>query len=446
MSDKPEPEPVDAEFEPASDAAPPGDAARSGVGQGTALFLFLIAAVMGGLLGFAGARLFPGPAPADSALETALAEQGAVAEGLEARLTALEAAPDASQPDLSAELTPLIARIEALEARPAGEAAAPPDLAPLEARLSALETALDAASNEDGAAESIAALTGRVQALETSLDASQAQLETALSALAEGGSEGDGEANAQLVAALGALEERVLALETAPPPSLPEVVDYGPSLETLTERLTALDRRIDALDATASQALAAARDADRAAGEAAETARSQGAGSDTARTIAARALAFTALREAATGDQPFEAERAALARLWRDRTELAALAGFSRAGAPSQADLTDTYPADAIREAAGPGRVFFGLIQVRQVEAGEDETGPLAIVALAEARLDAGDLDGAVEFTERLEGEALAAARDWLIAARARLEIDAALGAMQAALTEQAAAEGADPT
>jgi hypothetical protein len=108
--------------------------------------------------------------------------------------------------------------------------------------------------------------------------------------------------------------------------------------------------------------------------------------------------------------------------------------------------LAERYPGDAIRETAGPGRVFFGLIEVAQTAPDEAETGPLALTALAEARLAEGDLEGALMLTERLEGEALEAGRDWLAAAQARLETDAALDSLSAALTREAAEQGADPT
>lgn len=89
--------------------------------------------------------------------------------------------------------------------------------------------------------------------------------------------------------------------------------------------------------------------------------------------------------------------------------------------------------------------MFFGLIEVRQAQPGDSETGPLAITALAEDRLAQGDLDGAITLTERLEGEALEAARSWLIAARARQDLDLRLARLRQALADDAAAQGEDP-
>jgi len=76
---------------------------------------------------------------------------------------------------------------------------------------------------------------------------------------------------------------------------------------------------------------------------------------------------------------------------------------------------------------------------------GDPAAGALAITALAEDRLAQDDLDGAIALTERLEGEALEAARDWLISARARQDLDLRLTRLRQALADDATAQGADP-
>jgi hypothetical protein len=183
-----------------------------------------------------------------------------------------------------------------------------------------------------------------------------------------------------------------------------------------------------------------------AAAAAAQTASGQPGDAQASRRLAARALALTALRDVAMSGESFEAERAALARQWRGNADLAAMESVARAGVPTLEQLREDYPGRAIRDAAGPCRIFFGLIEVRQAEPGTGETGPLAITALAEDRLAQNDLDGAVALTERLEGEALAAARDWLVAARARQTLNLQLGRLRQALAEDAAAQGEDPS
>ncbi|MCH7540989.1 MAG: hypothetical protein IH999_11450 [Proteobacteria bacterium] len=59
-------------------------------------------------------------------------------------------------------------------------------------------------------------------------------------------------------------------------------------------------------------------------------------------------------------------------------------------------------------------------------------TGPGAAVARAEARLAAGDLDGAVAALASLRGPAAAAAADWLDGARARLAAERGLKTLHA--------------
>jgi hypothetical protein len=162
--------------------------------------------------------------------------------------------------------------------------------------------------------------------------------------------------------------------------------------------------------------------------------------------LAARALALSALREIAMTDEGFEAERAALARVWRGNADLEALASVARAGVPTFDQLRADYPGPAIREAAGPGRVFFGLIAVRQTNSTEDAAGPLALTALAEQRLAETNLDAAITLTEQLDGAALDAARDWLIAARARQDVNRRLTRLRQSLADEAAAQESDPS
>ena len=70
----------------------------------------------------------------------------------------------------------------------------------------------------------------------------------------------------------------------------------------------------------------------------------------------------------------------------------------------------------------------------------------MAITALAETRLAENDLDSAITLTEQLSGPALEAARDWLIAARARQDVDQRLLSLRQTLADEAAARGEDPS
>ena len=59
----------------------------------------------------------------------------------------------------------------------------------------------------------------------------------------------------------------------------------------------------------------------------------------------------------------------------------------------------------------------------------------------AEAKLESGDLAGSVSELEQLQGEAAAAAADWLAGAKARLEAEAAVGDLRHRAQELLATE-----
>ncbi|MCW5724265.1 MAG: hypothetical protein KIS81_04840 [Maricaulaceae bacterium] len=405
-----EPEPLDAEFEPAE----PDPAPKRGGGWLGGLVLFIAASLAGGALGFFGSQMF-GTAqdhPGAAAERAALIE---TIDAIETRLDAIESADPAA--DMRERVAALTERVDRLEVSPPVqivEGAAPDALAQLQARIAALEARPAAAPGE---APDLGPLQSRLDAAEREARDARALADQALDAAQAVQPGADA---AQLLA----LEQRLTALEAR---ETPEALDDS----ELRAALSALEQRIDAAEAAAREA----REAGTARGE----------GADAARTLAARTLALMALSEAASGTGSFEAERAALARLWRGQPDIEALAAYARAGAPDRDTLAASFPGDAVREAAGPSRVFFGLIELRRSGPGEAADGPRALAALAEARLNAGDLPGAVSAAERLEDDALAAAQAWLLQAQARLEIDRRVAALRAALTAEAAEQGADP-
>lgn len=423
-----DPEPVDAEFEPADDDMPSGpEDSGSGSSLGSMLVVFILASLAGGALGFTGARMFP--AQTDAADPDAAAERTAITQtvtGLETRLAAIEAEDPAAIARDTVET--LEARIATLEAVPPGSV----DLGPVEARLDDLESA----SSSDASGPAL----DRLNALEeraATIEAAQIDLQGQIDA-AEASSTGE-VAPAIDPAILQNFTERLTALEAA--------ADAGPAITDSSAELAALTARIETLETALAEARAVADSARISADQAAETIASRPAGdTDAARQLAARALALTAMRDMAASGSAFEAERAALARLWRGNADLAALASFSRAGAPTIEDLAASYPGDAIREAAGTGRHFFGLLAVRRVDPEEDSNDPLALTALAETRLANAELDDAVMLTEQLPEAALEAARSWLLDARARLETDARLASLRQSLAEDATEQGADPS
>lgn len=400
-------EPVDAEFKDVSDSDAPS---RKGGGLLGGLVLFVLATLAGGALGAWGAQ-FLAPAGTeydDAGLRTSI-------EAVESRLTDLES----TEPDVTlAMISALEDRIGALESAEPAEASLDTEaLTALEARLAALESAEPAASGSDPA------LAARLDRLETQAERAETLANQAL----------DLPAGAD-AAALDQLQDRVAALETA---ELPAPVE-APDLSGLEARLAALESadpaisedRIEALESR----LAAAEQAATAAGSATDETAS-------ARSLAARTLALIALAEIAETEDSFEAERASLARLWPGREELAALRPLARAGVPTRAILAETFPADAIRNAAGHQTVFFGLIEVQRTGEADEGDGPQALTRLAEARLARGDLEGAVAAVTRLEGDPAEAAQSWLLGAEARLTVEDSLDALRAALARQAGLE-----
>lgn len=399
-------EPVDAEFKDVSDSDAPS---RKGGGLLGGLVLFVLATLAGGALGAWGAQFL---APSGTAYDDAGLR--ASIEAVETRLSELEAA----EPDVTlAMISALEDRIEALETAGPAQDSNPEALTALEARIAALETAEPAETGSDPA------LTQRLTRLEQQAERAETLANQAL----------DLPAGAD-AAALDQLQDRVAALESVEPPAPVE----APDLSGLEARLAALETadpaisedRIEALETR----LAAAEQAATAAGSATDETAS-------ARSLAARTLALIALAEIAETEDSFEAERAALARLWPGREELAALRPLARAGVPTRAILAETFPADAIRNAAGRQTVFFGLIEVQRTGEAAEGDSPQALTRLAEARLARSDLEGAVAAVTRLEGEAAEAAQAWLLGAEARLTVEDSLDALRAALARQAGLE-----
>lgn len=430
-----DPEPVDAEFEPA-DIDPPANTGRSG--STTLIIGFVAATLVGGALGAWGSQFFQ--AEQDSDDGGAAAERAALTQhltGLETRLTAIEAEDPArvAQATVGEAVLDLDNRIGALESVPPGTT----DLSPLEARIAALENAPAPVSGENFDA---APLQARIDALENDLDGVESTASSALEAAQQAST------SAIDPSILQNLSERLAALESASDEAAtPAMVDNSPQIPALEARIAALEAALSEARIVADAAQSAADSAQSTADDAARTAAtSSQSNSEADRQLAARALALTALRDIAASGTSFEAERAALARLWRGQPDLAALAGYSRAGVPDLNTLADDFPAAAIREAGGTGRIFFGLIEVRDVSGESDSDNPLALTALAETRLGERDLEAAVSLSEQLEDDALEAAQDWLIAARARLEVDAAIARLRQALAEDAAELGADPS
>ena len=424
-SDPVAPEPVDAEFEPADDEGGFAPMTKPSGLTGSVLVALVVATLTGGALGIAGSRMFAAPTAAidDAGLSQELAAQTAIITGLETRLAALESEDPAqtARMAVTGPVEDLDARLGALEAVPPGTT----DLTAIEARLTTLESIpaepADMAELQD--------LRVQIAALQTSDTAQTSRLQQA--ELDAG--QANGGIDPQILANLS---ERLVALETAPATSPEIAIDHRPALAALQTRITDLEAE---LAQTRTIANTAQTTATIAVDRPADT-------GNAARQLAARTLALTAMRDIASSGDAFEAERAALARLWRGNADVAALASWSRAGVPTQQTLIEEFPGAEIRDAAGSGRIFFGLIEVRSVDPDENDTDPLAITEFAEQRLREGDLQGAVSMIERLQDQPLEAAQAWLLTASARSSVDTHITSLRQALVRDATAQGANPT
>jgi len=233
-----------------------------------------------------------------------------------------------------------------------------------------------------------------------------------------------------------------------------EVSNLASRLESLSktasasgdsEQLGAALARIEARNTNTEQGLGALRD------QLAALARTRGpSGNQTAMT-----LAVLQVRDALRGAEPFTIPLATLESLLAESPNSAALdkaiaplRPYAASGAPSLKSLQAAFPAVARKVIAqshggeGDGllanvvRRFSNLVSIRPtgpVEGG----GAAAIVARAEAQLEAGDLASAVRELDSLSGPASDAAREWRDEAQARLTLQAALERLGALISGQ---------
>ncbi|MGJ3232058.1 MAG: hypothetical protein ACFE0P_09685 [Oceanicaulis sp.] len=436
--EKAEAEPVDAEFEPAPDDSPEASGEEKASSQGAGpvkLALFIVAAAaIGGAAGFGLSRVLPGAA-APAGLEdriAALEEAGGPdVSGLEERIGRLESVMQARDA-LPGRVDALANTVSELEAamqaggQPGAEGAGD---------LQALQTRLDEAF--DGVRTRLETLEEAVETARSEADAARSaaqQANAALSGMSAGAGE-DGAPSDQRLAALSgridALDEALGALQSEVRP-LRDLADRVDALAQSTdapggEALTGLRQEVEQLDQRLSaQANRLAGLADRIDALDARPASGSSASAEPAG-LAARALAFAALSETASGDQPFAVELEALARVWPRAPGLEALRGVAREGAPTADRLEDTFPAEALREATGEARTYFGVLRVAR----DENAGPAAAIARALAE---DDLAAAADTVAALDEAGQAALGEWRSGLADRLRVRQALTQQSAAL------------
>jgi hypothetical protein len=331
--------------------------------------------------------------------------------GIEARIAKLESGSAASGD--GGKLADLDARIKAIESRPPDVS---PELAGLPDRVAQLETAMKALADtakDGGSVADSAAISEQIGEAERRL---QAKIEAAI-------------AEAELTNAstvqdlqreIGELKAKIGALAEA------ELAPGGDS--ALQPDLTALTDRIAKLEA----ALPALKDA---------------IGKDAGDTKSATlAIALANLRTALNEGQPFAAELATLKALAPTPEDLGPLPDYAEKGIPSLAALKRSFSSakDEALAAAAPqaGASLWdslwasaqGLVKIRRVDAAAIGDTPDAVLARADAKLEANDLAGSVAEVETLEGTPRAHFADWLKQAHARLDADHVLKRLEGLL------------
>lgn len=248
---------------------------------------------------------------------------------------------------------------------------------------------------------------------------------------------------APLLREIESLKASVATLDQARPETPAPAVDMAAieaqtraALQPLGSRLDALEARLQA-SGTESKGLG---DSLQALGTRIATIEATRTEGDAMGRRAALIVGLQLLRSAVERGAPFVAELTAARALGAEAAGLQPLEAAASAGLPTRAQLAQRFTALAPAlmraapqaPAAGGGLIdrlaasAQGLVRVRPVgETAGDDAG--ATIARAEAKLARGDLAGALADVEKLPAPVLAAAKDWVAEARARLAADNAL-------------------
>lgn len=390
MSDDPEDdtpvtstEPIDADFEPAFDDAVDASAHgahASSPGRLGVAVAALIAAGIGGAIGIIATMAIP-----------AKGDSGDVA-ALTVELDALKAGQEAADLERNKVIRDAAEMQSRLNTGLNSAASGRQDLSPLQDELDALSRRLDAAMASDNG-DAVANLSTRLDALEA--------VDTTGEATA-----------AELARSLGALSERVTALETRLA-SLES--DMLRSSGDTTELTSLIERMRNDEAAVRAKAEASEINAD-------------------------AALALSAIEAASRRGGSFESDYRKLRAVMPKSATVRTLGEVATTGAPTLADLQQSFgPASARARAAEPAErqgalgwlnnMFGDAVTVRGAEGEED--GAAMTLSRAKAALDAGDLEGAVSALGTLSGEPAAAMADWTGSANRRITLEAGLEALR---------------
>ncbi|NUB06552.1 hypothetical protein FW320_10260 [Azospirillum sp. Vi22] len=235
----------------------------------------------------------------------------------------------------------------------------------------------------------------------------------------------------QLTARIQQLEERPQAAASAAP------AEPDPRIAQLTEQLGQVQQRVDAVGSEAQAAGQIRQDVDALKQELAAVNQVVETRRDAATAAQTLVLAAGQLRSALAAGQPFQQELQAVRAVASGDAQvtqpLEAVAGYAAKGVPTQPQLTDRFSAmasDIVRaDNQGEGNDWVEqvtgkiatLVTVRRSGGDAVGDGASAVVARAEAALQAGNLGGAVNELAALKGPAAQVAAPWIADAKARL-------------------------
>lgn len=242
-----------------------------------------------------------------------------------------------------------------------------------------------------------------------------------------------------------------IASLSAAPAIAPRLAD---EVDTLSSKLASVEMRLGALESATGDELAAAQDVIQdVQGEIAELRRqfadlreSRAATGPVVSRAVALALAAGRLQRAVAAGRPYSETLASLRDYDGDDAVTALrdrLARYAATGVATKDALIQRFAPTAravVAAASGDAAESWtdralsrlsSVVTIRPV--GPEVAGgdPAARLARAEAQLQTGDLAGAVAELDGMTGAAAAAAADWLADARARLDADAAVDALE---------------
>lgn len=261
-----------------------------------------------------------------------------------------------------------------------------------------------------------------------------------------------------LSARMDALDRKLTELDADPGRAVAPAggdTDLRAQVQALAQKLQTIDSTVQSARAEpqaqdlSSQIGALSARLDQIAADQKKLAADQQSAAD-ARQRVALGLAIGNLEGALLTGRPYARELEAVRSLAPQGADLSTLSAWAETGAPTVVDLAARFPAVADRavqaERQAGARGWLGrlwarlrtLVIVRPVGdvAG---TSTEAVLARAQARLDRGDLDGAVREASALQGPAAATVAPWLADARTRLAAEAEAASLRDRLLDDLA-------